>query len=188
MKRWSLLALLSGFMVCGCNIYHYSTPIPGENVVFNDNTTISGGNDSPVSANTSGNVAEASAGEGVEASGESYEPGPLTQEIDVAKAQAESTDEVNGAPSWIGKQAFDEIDRGRQVFYGVGFSYYQAPTKKELDKARAKAEQSATDKLTNYVLSNSSNVTAPLEGVSVVESWQDLEQMALYTLVRYVNK
>ena len=201
--------------ISGCNVYHYANPIPGENVVFRDNTTINNSGVNTVFGSYGGVVtnnnnvtttssdtpkdsySNASMGQSASEYNDSIDSNNSVADSAVEQTQVEVSNsgeeaaeskEVSNHPDWIKKQAYDEIERGKQIFYGVGFSYYQAPTKKELDKAKEKATKTAVEKLTKYVLSTTQGVQEPLEGVIVNDEWQDNEQMTVYIRARFIIK
>ncbi len=150
-----------------CTVYHYADHLPGENVVFKDSGTGANGE--------AGEQQTGAAELSVLNSGAAQNP-----------LEAKESD-PHAPPAWTKKVAFDSIERGKQVYYGVGRFYYQAPTKKEVDKARGQADERAILELTKLVRS-STNITGELEGVIIQETWQDSAQMAIYSLARYILK
>ncbi len=176
MNRAYRTGLLVLALLPACAVYHYEDHLPGENVVFKD----SGNRQAPVEeVAESGSVSPVSS-ESVAA------PSVAAAEPEPAPGVEENRD-PNAPPAWTKKTAFDAIERSKQVYYGVGRFYYQAPTKKELDKARAQADERAILELTKIVRA-STNIKGDLDGVVIQETWQDNAQMAIYSLAKYTVK
>ncbi len=172
MNRACRTGLLVAALLPACAVYHYEDHLPGENVVFKDaagRSSEGGGADSAIV---------------VENNNPSTAPSAV--EAPAATETADPSD-PNAPPAWTKKTSFDAIERSKQVYYGVGRFYYQAPTKKELDKERAQADERAILELTKIVRA-STNIKGDLDGVVIQETWQDNAQMAIYSLAKYTVK
>ena len=166
MRRSCQFILLAALLFPACAVYHYEDHLPGENVVFKNSSSDSAG-DEVVTSTTPATATSVVS-----------EPAPV-----IVAPPADSS----AAPAWTKKVAFDDIERGKQVYYGVGRFYYQAPTKKELDKAKAQADERAILELTKIVRS-STDIKGELDGVVIHDTWQDSAQMAIYSLAKYTVK